>query len=100
MPPNGPIMGTLRNISVSGALISCSEPIENKNEFLIILKSPKGHEMPITCKKVWSVKKFVGDSDYDAIGLLFTKISTGIQNFIASLVAENSPSFANLKLTP
>ena len=91
--PTGPILGTLRNISVSGALISCSEPIENNNELLVILKSPKGHELAINCKKVWSEKKFAGNSDYNTIGFIFTKISSSIKNFIASLVAEQSPAW-------
>jgi len=90
MSPNGPILGTIKNISVSGALIFCSEPIENENEFLIILRASKSREMPITCKKVWSDNMSVGNSDSNAIGFIFTKISSSIQNFIASLVAEYS----------
>ena len=81
MPSSGPIMGTIKNISVSGALISCSEPIENENEFLIILKAPKGREMPISCKKVWS--------DNMSVGFIFTKISSSIKNFISSLVEDS-----------
>ena len=89
--PHGPILGTIRNISISGALIFCLEPIKNENEFLIILKPPKGGEMPITCQKVWSGIKLAGNSKYNAIGLLFTKISSSDREIIASLVAEQHP---------
>ena len=90
MSPDGSIMGTIRNISVSGALIFCLEPIKNENEFLIMFLSPKGHEIQITCKKVWSGIMSAGNSDYNAIGIIFTKISSSTQDFIDSLVAEHS----------
>jgi len=92
VPPQGPIMGLTSNISVSGALIFYSEMIEAEDEFQIIFKSTGDHEMPIPCKKVWSDKRVAGNSEYNAIGLLFTKLSSSIQNFIASLVAEYSPA--------
>ena len=94
MSPNGPIMGTLRNISVSGALISCSdsEPFANNNDLLVILKAPNGREMPITCKKVWSNKELSESLEYDKIGFIFTKITGKIRDFLASLIANYSPS--------
>ena len=90
MTPQGPIMGVTCNISVGGALIFYSETIETEDEFQVILKSSGDHELPITCKKVWSDKMVADNSEYNAIGLLFAKISSSIQNFIASLVAEYS----------
>ena len=90
MPPQGPIMGVTRNISVGGTLIFCSEAIETGDKFQIILKSSGDHEIPITCEKVRSEKIVAGNSEYNAIGLLFTKMSSSIQNFIASMVEEYS----------
>lgn len=90
MTPQGPLMGVTCNISVGGALIFCTETIETENEFQVILKSSGYNELPITCKKVWSDKMVADNSEYNAIGLLFAKISSSIQNFIASLVAEYS----------
>lgn len=87
MSPDGSIMGTIRNISVSGAFFSF-EPIENENEFQIMLKPPNADEMLITCKKVWSGKRAAGNSEYHAIGLLFNKISSSDREIIASLVAD------------
>jgi len=52
--------------------------------------SPKGHEIQIACKKVWSSIMSAGNSDYNAIGIIFTKISSNTQDFIDSLVAEYS----------
>ena len=88
MTPQGPIKGETSNISVGGALIFYSETIETEGEFQVILKSSGDHELPITCKKVWSDKIVADNSEYNAIGLFFTKISSSIQNFIGSLVAE------------
>ena len=87
----GPILGTIKNISVNGAHIFCLEPIKNENEFQIILKPPKGDDMPITCKKVWSDIEPAGNTDYNTIGVRFVKISSTDQDIIASLVAEYSP---------
>jgi hypothetical protein len=90
MTPQGPIMGVTNNISVSGALIFYSETIETEGEFQITLKSSGEYELPITCKKVWSDKMVADNSEYNAVGLVFAKISSSIQNFIASLIAEYS----------
>jgi len=84
------MMGAISNISVGGALIFCLEPIENENEFLINLNFPKGDEMSIPCKKVWSGEVSAGNSDYNAVGILFTKISsTDLNVIIETIVSEN-----------
>jgi len=45
--------------------------------------------MPITCKKVWSGIKSAGNSEYNAIGVRFTKISSADRDIIDTLVAEH-----------
>jgi len=89
MTPQGAIKGKTANISVGGlALILFFEKPEIGDEFQITLKSSEGHEIPVTCKKVWSGKIIADESVYHGIGVRFTKISSSDQDIIASLIAE------------
>jgi hypothetical protein len=87
MTPQGVIKGKTADISVNGlAVILFLEKPEIGNEFEITLKSSEGHDMPVTCEKVWSGKYIFDETAYNAIGVQFTKISPSDRKIIASMV--------------
>lgn len=88
MTSQGAIAGETSNISISGALILCTEEPEIGDEFQIILKSSDNHKIPATCSKVWSGSFNMNGYVFNGIGVHFTEISSKDQEVIASLVAE------------
>ena len=87
--PKGAIKGKTGDISVSGlAVILFLEKPEIGNEFEITLKSSEGHEMSVTCEKVWAGKYTFNEALYNAIGVQFTEISPSDREIIAAMVEE------------
>ena len=87
--PQGTIKGRTANISISGlALILLLESPEIDGEFEIIIKLSEEDALPVTCKKVWSGTMVADESVYEAIGVQFTKISSGDRKILASMVSE------------
>ena len=87
--PQGVVKGKTADISVSGlAVILFLEKPEIGNEFEITLKSSQGHDMSVTCERVWSGKIISNEIVYNAIGVRFTKISSSDRDSIASMVEE------------
>ncbi|MEA3231368.1 MAG: PilZ domain-containing protein [Thermodesulfobacteriota bacterium] len=64
------------------------EKPEIGNEFGITLKSSEGHEMRVSCKKVWWGKYILDETVYNAFGVRFTEISPSNREIIASMVEE------------
>ncbi|MEN8247159.1 MAG: PilZ domain-containing protein [Thermodesulfobacteriota bacterium] len=89
MTLQGPMKGKTADISVSGlAVILFLEKPEICDEFEITLKSSEGHEMSMTCDKVWSSKFISNETVYNAFGVQFTKISASDRKIIAAMVKE------------
>ena len=89
MTPQGVIKGKTADISVNGlAVILFLEKPEIGNEFGITLKSSEGHEMRVSCKKVWWGKYILDETAYNAFGVRFTEISPSNREIIASMVEE------------
>jgi len=89
MTPQGAIKGKTADISVGGlAVLLFLEKPEIGGEFQITLKSSEGHEMSVTCEKVWSGKFISDETVYNAIGVHFTKISSSDREIIAAMVKE------------
>ena len=87
MTPQGAFEGKTADISVSGlAVLLFLEKPEISDEFEITLKSSEGHEMSVTCEKVWSGKFISDETVYNAIGVQFTKISSSGREIIAAMV--------------
>ena len=85
--PKGPIIGKTADISVSGlAVILLKTKPEVGDEFEVALKSSEGHEMSLTCKKIWSGEMISDEAVYNAIGVKFTKISPGDREIISEMV--------------
>jgi len=92
MTPKGAIEGKTVNISVSDlTILIFSEMFEIGDEFQIILKPSKDHEIPVTCEKMWSGSLILDESVSIGIGVRSTKISPSDRKIIASLVAEYQP---------
>ena len=89
MTPQGAIKGKTANISVGGlALILFIEKPEIGDNFEITIKTPEDHEIPVTCKKVWSGRIIANETVYYGIGVQFTKISPSDSEIISEMVEE------------
>ncbi len=87
--PRGSFKGKTANISIGGlALLLFLEPPEVGDTFQATLSPTKGHEMSVTCEKIWSGKVVADDSVYIGIGIRFVKISSEDRKIIASLVKQ------------
>ncbi len=89
MTPQGAIKGKTVDISVGGlaVMLFLYKP-EIGDEFEVTLKTPEGHEMSVTCKKVWWGKYIFGEILYNGIGVRFSKISPSDLDIIKSMVGE------------
>ena len=89
MTPQGAIKGKTANISISGlGLLLFSETPEIDDEFQITLKPSEGHDMSMTCEKIWSGSINLDETVYSGIGVRFTKISSSDRKIIAAMVKE------------
>ena len=85
----GVLKGKTAEISISGlAVLLFLEKPETGNQFQIILKPSEGHDIPVTCERVWSGKIISNETVYSAIGIRFTKISSSDRKILASMVEE------------
>jgi len=89
MTPQGAIKGKTANISINGlGLLLFSETPDIDDEFQITLKPSEGHEMSMTCEKIWSGSINLDGTVYGGIGVRFTKISSSDREIIAAMVKE------------
>lgn len=85
--PEGRLNGMTADISTGGlSIMLFLRAPKLDDEFDIKMKSPTGHEMLMSCKKVWSGKRISNEIVYDAIGVHFTKISPTDQKIISKLI--------------
>ena len=92
MTPQGAIKGKTANISVSGlGLLLFTETPEIDDEFKITLTSSEGHEMLVTCERIWADGINLYGFTYSGVGVRFTKISSRDRKIIATMVAAYQP---------
>lgn len=85
--PQGTFTGKTADISERGlAVILFLEEPELGDKFDITLKTSEGHEIPVTCEKVWSGKYIIDEVIYNAFGVQFAEISASDREIIAEMV--------------
>ncbi len=88
--PKGRINGMTADISIRGlSIMLFLKAPEIDQKFEIMLKSPYGHEMSITCEKAWSGKHISNKIVYDAIGVHFTHISLSDQKILTTMIEDH-----------
>ena len=82
------IEGEIRNVSTSGAFISCKETPPLEGSFFIIIKPPNRQTMSVAGKVIWSMilQPSEGDSSH-GVGVQFTDMTSGDRQFLSQTVA-------------
>jgi Tfp pilus assembly protein PilZ len=85
------LVGKIRNISDSGAFICCKEPLQEGEEFALLIILPKtDHRLLVRAKVLRSNIHCVDESQMPCgMGVKFTGISNAHKEYIAKLVSEH-----------
>lgn len=87
--PKGEIKGKTSDISICGlSILLFSKAPKIHDMCRVTLTLPKGPEMTIACKKVWSGKVLNNETLFDAMGVRFTKISDSERRILLTLVRD------------
>lgn len=86
----GPINGMTADLSISGLSIMLFRGTpEVEDTFKITIKLPNGHEMLITCQKVWSGKRMSDDLLFNSFGVRFINVSHTDRQILSSLIEDH-----------
>ena len=81
------IEGEVRNLSPSGAFISCKVVPPLESSFFIIIKPPERQTISVAGKVVWSTTlQTDGNNASLGVGVQFTNITPGDLRFLTQLV--------------
>ncbi len=88
MTRHGQMEGTIRNISLSGALIACVEMPALDDRFVLVAESDGGAVLKLTAEKVWSANfNLDGKTTFSGIGVRFTNVSEDDHRIIRNAVS-------------
>jgi hypothetical protein len=88
MTREGQMEGTIRNISLSGALIACVEMPALDDRFTLVAESDGGVVLKLTAEKVWSANfNLNGKTTFSGIGVRFTNVSEDDHQIIKNAVS-------------
>ena len=85
---SGPISGQTKNISATGALLVCRQPLSKGEVVRCIIETP-GRSLELDAEIIWSNNGYQPpneDLPYNEIGLLFKRVSSESCNFLALAV--------------
>lgn len=86
---DGPIEGETRNITVTGMLIRCKEPLRPNKTYLISIRPPNHQAIELTCKVIWSnLHRIKGENTvYGGMGFCFVKVSDEDRHFLSHMIS-------------
>jgi hypothetical protein len=88
MTRDGQREGTIRNISLGGALIACVEMPALDDRFILVAESDGGVVLKLTAEKVWSANfNLNGKTTFSGIGVRFTEVSEDNRQIIKKAVS-------------
>jgi len=88
MTRDGQREGTVRNISLGGALIACVEMPALDDRFILVAESDGGVVLKLTAEKVWSANfNLNGKTTFSGIGVRFTEVSEDNRQIIKKAVS-------------
>ncbi|HYA02426.1 MAG TPA: PilZ domain-containing protein [Syntrophobacteria bacterium] len=90
MTRDGQREGTIRNISLGGALIACVEMPALDDRFILVAESDGGVVLKLTAEKVWSANfNLDGKTVFSGVGVRFTEVSEDDHQIIKSAVSQH-----------
>jgi hypothetical protein len=89
MTREGQMEGTIRNISLGGALIACVDMPALDDQFVVVAESDGGVILKLTAEKVWSANfNLNGKTTFSGIGVRFTNVSEDEHEIIRNAVSD------------
>ena len=88
---SGWMVGKTLNISPTGVLVSCTEPLRVNELFELVIEAyPPGSPLSLTAQVVWSAIYGRASEFYPhLVGMRFTKISAKDRSLICTMVSEH-----------